>query len=99
MGVLNEIVVPKINAYWEDVAYALRYQIATVESIKSRNYQDSQRCCKELFRDWLTTKNGAAAGPKIWLTLLDKLRNVGELAAAREDIKKELVKMHNDSQV
>ena len=99
MGVLNEIVVPKINAYWEDVAYALRYQIATVESIKSKNYQDPQRCCKELFRDWLTTNNGATAGPKIWLTLLDKLRNVRELAAAREDIEKELVKMYNDSQV
>ena len=99
MGVLNEIVVPKINAYWEDVAYALRYKIPTVESIKRKNNEDPQRCCKELFRDWLTTNNGAEAGAKIWLTLLGKLRNVGELAAAREDIIKELVEVYSETQV
>ena len=92
MDVLNMIVVHKINAEWEDVAFALRYEIPAVESIKSKHNQDPKKCCKELFKDWLITNNGA--GPKIWSTLLDKLKNVGELATAREDIMRELVEMY-----
>lgn len=92
MGVLNEIVVPKINAEWEDVAYALRYEISAVESIRTKHNHDPKKCCKELFKDWLITSNGA--GPKQWSTLISTLKKVGELAAAREQIIKELVEMY-----
>ena len=30
---LNRIVVPKVSAGWEDIAYALQYEIPTVEQI------------------------------------------------------------------
>ena len=92
MGILIMTVIPRINAVWEDVAYALRYEIHTVESIRSKHKNDPKNCCRELFKDWLTTNNGAA--PKTWSTLLDKLKNVGDLVAARETIRKELVEMY-----
>ena len=31
-------------------------------------------------RDWLTTKNGAKAGPKDWATLLHALKEIDEIA-------------------
>ena len=40
MADLNTIVVPRIQADWEDVAYALRYKISTVKSIKEKNRDD-----------------------------------------------------------
>ena len=89
MKILNRIVVPRINAQWEDVAYALEYQIYKVDSIKSKHNNEPTKCCKELLKDWIITDNGI--GPKIWLTLLDELRNIGDLAAVTEEIMEELV--------
>ena len=95
MDDLNMIVVPRISADWEDVAYALRYEIPAVKFIKSKHNNDPKKCCKELLIDWLTTNNGVR--PKIWSTLLDKLKKIGELDAAREKIREELIEMHNSS--
>ena len=92
MGVLNKIVVSKISANWEDVAYALDFEIHTVEFITSKHYGDPKKCCKELLKNWLITSNGVR--PKSWSTLLSKLKDVEELAAASEEIMKELVKMY-----
>ena len=63
MGILNMIVVPKINSEWEDVAYALHYDIATVKSIQSNCNCNTIKCCKELFKNWLITNNGT--GPRV----------------------------------
>ena len=92
MDDLISIVVPRINADWEDVAFALRYKIPAVKFIRSKHNNDPKKCCKELLTDWLTTNNGV--GPKVWSTLLDKLKKVGELTAVREEIRKELIEMH-----
>ena len=92
MGILNMIVVPKINAEWEEVAFALRYDIPTVKSIQRNCNNNTIRCCKELFKNWLMTNKGT--GPRVWSTLLDAFKKVGELESAREDIIKELVEMY-----
>ena len=92
MDDLISIVIPRINADWEDVAYALHYKIPAVKSIKTKHNNDPKKCCKELLTDWLITNNGV--GPKVWSTLLDKLEKVEELTAAREEIRKELIEMH-----
>ena len=91
MGDINKIVIPKIQAEWEYVAYALRYQIPTVKAIKAKCNDNPKKCCKELFEDWLSTDHGA--GPKTWSTLLDKLKEVEDLAAATNDIMNELRKL------
>ena len=92
MSDLLRMVVPRISPFWEDVAYALHYRISIVESIGTKHNSDPKKCCRELFKDWLTTNNGAA--PKTWLTLLDRLKEVEELAPATEVIMKELATYH-----
>ena len=88
MGELNKIVVERINAEWEDVAYALRYEICVVESIKVRHNNDPKKCCKELLIDWLKTNHGV--GEKNWSTLLKSIGEVESLMAANDDILKDL---------
>jgi len=91
MGDLNVIVVPKIMAYWEDVAFALRYKIHVVEGIREKCHTDPKKCCQELFKDWVTTANGVS--PKTWSTLLNKLTLVLELYAVTKEIRREVSKL------
>ena len=77
---LTKTVIPKIMNEWEYIAEALRYDLATIKAIKEREREDPKKCCRELFKDWLMTNNGAEAGPKVWSTLLDALKQVDEIA-------------------
>ena len=83
---LTKIVIPKIMNEWEDIAYALCFDIATIKAIRERNCEDPKKCCQEFFDDWLMTNNGVEAGPKVWSTLLDALKEVGISADSTEDI-------------
>ena len=91
MGDLNKIVIPRIEAEWEDVAFALRYKIAAVKSIKDKNREDPKKCCRGLLQDWLTSDNGIS--PKTWSTLLNALKQVNELTSATQEIEEELSKL------
>ena len=91
MGSINKIVIPRIKAEWEDVAYALEYDISEVQGIQAKYNSDPKKCCRELFIDWLSTHHGV--GPKTWSTLLEKLKEVGDLAAATDEIEKELERL------
>ena len=90
MGNINKIVVPRIQAEWEDVAYALSYEISTVNGIGASS-EDPKKCCKKLLKDWLSTDHGVA--PKTWSTLIEKLKEIEELAAATNEIIIELKKL------
>ena len=84
---LVKIVIPKIMNEWEYIAEALRYDLAIIEAIKESEREDPKKCCRELFMDWLSTNNGAKAGPKVWSTLLDVLKEVDEIPPGNmEDI-------------
>ena len=91
MADLNTIVIPRIKAEWEDVAFALRYKIVTVNSIKEKHKEDPKKCCRELFTDWLSTDHGVS--PKTWSTLLNKLKEVENLATATQEISNEIEKL------
>ena len=88
---LNRIVVEKVSAEWEDIAYALQYDISTVEKISVKCKENPTKCCKELFKNWLATDSGAK--PKIWQTLMDKIKEIEELGGVTEDIMKNLIQM------
>ena len=81
---LNRIVVPQVSAQWEDIAYALQYDIPTVENISVRCKENPTKCSKELFKNWLATNSGAK--PKIWQTLIYKLKEIEELCGVTEII-------------
>ena len=85
---LNKIVIPKIMNEWEYIAEAFCYDVPTIESINEKGCRDAKQCCRELFKDWLTTDHGAKVGPKVWSTLLDTLKEVDEISA---DVTKDIV--------
>ena len=88
---LNRIVVSKVSAAWEDIAYALQYDIPDVQKISKKHEDNPTKCCKELFKSWLATDNGVK--PKIWQTLLNKLKEIEELHEETEDIIEKLIQM------
>ena len=90
MGDLFHIVIPRICAYWEEVAYALYYDIHIVDNIEAKCNSNPTKCCQDLLKDWLKTDHGKQAGPKTWSTLLDALKRVEGLTASRENIIQDL---------
>ena len=84
MADINRIVIPRIQAEWEDVAYALHYKIAEVNVIKVKCNENPRNYCRELFKDWLSTDH--VVKPKTWSTLLTKLKEIDDLATATNEI-------------
>ena len=76
---LHKIVIPKIMNNWEYVAEAFHYDLARIEAIKEDGFWDPRQCCREFFKDWLTTDHGAKVGPKMWSTLLGILKQIDEI--------------------
>ena len=73
---------------WEYIAEALCYDLSTITAIREKARDDPKKWCREFFRDWLMTNNGAKAGPKVWSTLLDALKEVDEISS---DIKEDII--------
>jgi len=88
---LIKIVIPKIQAEWEDVAYCMGYDVNFVAATKE-DFSNSDKRCRHILTDWLRTSRGPA--PKTWQTLLSKLKDVENLKAAVERIEKELIEQH-----
>ena len=87
---LIKIVIPKIQAEWEYVAYSLQYDVPDVKAFKKDCY-DCNKCCQKLFEDWLDSSHGVM--PKTWSKLLERIKAVDSLKAASEAIEKELKSM------
>lgn len=89
MWQLNVVVIPKIMAYWKDVAYnSLHYDVLEVKGIEEKHKNDPKKCCQELFEKWLCAHK--SGDTKTWESLLAQLKNVEELTSAVEEISKEL---------
>ena len=84
---LITIVIPKIQAKWEIVAYFLRYDVAAVDAFKKDGH-DSHQCCIKVFEDWLMSSRGVR--PKTWSKLLERIKAIASLKAASEEIETEL---------
>ena len=94
---LTKVVILKIMNEWEYVAEAFRYDLDTIEVIKERGGGDAKQCCREFFKDWLTTDHGNRVGPKVWSTLLDVLKEVDEISAEiTEDIATQIRQLKYD---
>ena len=85
MWKLKKLVIPEVKAHWEDLAYSMDYKTAQIQAIKRDGKDVSERCTK-LLQDWLETNHGCA--PKTWGKLVEKIKDVDELYAATERIKK-----------
>ena len=89
MWELTDIVVPKVMAKWESLAYCMRYTPEEVAAFK-KDGKDSEECCTNLLTNWLTT--GHESKPKTYQTLLKYIKKISNLAAASERIEEELIK-------
>ena len=87
MSMLVKVVIPKVAAYWDRLAYCLDFKIAKVDIIKKKYLNDPEECCKEMFVQWLSTKENIDA--KTWGVLLKTLRDI-DLIAVAEQIETEL---------
>ena len=88
MWELTEIVIPKIKAEWESLAYCMRYTTQEVKGFK-KDSQDSSECCKNLLDNWISTGHGPK--PKTYQTLLKHIKKINNLTAASEAVEKELI--------
>ena len=86
---LIKIVIPKVKASWQNLAYSMRYRIDEVRAFKMES-SDRNEQCENLFADWLSTNHGP--NPKTYQTLLKCIKDVDELTAASEEIEGELIK-------
>ena len=93
MADLLVIVIPLIQAEWEDVAYVLRYNIPMVDAISEKHNNNPFKCCRELLKDWLKSDRGLS--PKNWHTLLNTIGLLPNLAAAKENIISKLEQHYN----
>ena len=89
MWELTKIVIPKIKAHWEELAYSMRYSVEEVEAFK-RDGKDLHDCCKKLFINWLMTSHGPE--PKNYETLLIHIKKIEDLVNKSEEIEEELIK-------
>ena len=85
---LTQIVIPKIKAEWESLAYCMRYTPEEVNNFR-RDSQDSGECCKNLLANWISTSHGP--NPKTYQTLLKHIKKNNKLIVASEAIAKELI--------
>ena len=86
---LLKIVVPKIMAHWEDVAYiSFHCSISEVEAIEAKHKCDPKKCCQELVKHWMKTDT---YNPKTWKTLLKQLNEVDKLTTTVKEILEQLL--------
>ena len=81
MAELLTIVIPLIQAEWEDVAFILHFDIPMVESIGAKHNNDPHKCCREVLKD-----SDCGVSPKTWSTLLSHIGKLSNLVAAKEEI-------------
>ena len=87
-----KIVIPKIKAEWENVAYSMQYDIDDVNGIE-KDSSNLAEMCQKLFKNWLASPKGIT--PKTWRTLLQCIRDVDDLVVAAKDIDTELKAKYN----
>ena len=87
---IYSIVIPKIKAKWNYVAFSMGYKIPAVNAFQKDAHNNSEDACFKFLCDWLETNNGVT--PKNWSTLVDRIKAVDSLYTEAENIEKELIK-------
>ena len=82
---LLTIVVPRIAAEWNTVAYYMDFEIAEIKTIREKCREDPERCCTELLERWLQMKSD-----RNWAALLTVFKQVRNLTAVTEQIENDL---------
>ena len=82
---LVTIVLPRIAAEWNTVAYYMDFEIAEIKTIREKCREDPEKCCTELLERWLQMESDRS-----WATLLTVFKQVRNLTAVTEQIENDL---------
>ena len=82
-----KIVIPKIKAEWRSVGYCLGFEYYIINGIE-RDNADIRARCEKLIETWLNTSHGC--DPKVWKTLINRIKEVEDLIAVTEKIEIDL---------
>ena len=85
---LHQLVIPNVAAQWMVVAEFLEFNQATINIIEEKDRSDPEKCCKEMFWQWLSSDHGVK--PKTWSTLIKTLKQIKDLTAVTEEIEEKL---------
>ena len=67
---------------WQDLAYALRFDSATVQAIKVDLRHSVKEACRDVLGKWLD--GGGQRGPRTWHTLIDALNEIENTELAKD---------------
>ena len=89
---LTQIIIPKIKAEWESLAYCMRYTVEEVNCFR-KDFQNCGKCCKNLLANWISTGHGP--NPKTYQTLLKHIKKIDTLTTASVGVEEELIRGNN----
>ena len=85
MKLINDIIAPKVSAYWHVVLVHLEYDVAFKKELEKKHKGDPRQCCTALFEDWITSSRGV--GPKTYNKLLEVFSQIPDIASSTAEIK------------
>ena len=85
LEVINNMIIPKVSAYWNMVLYQLEYDIAFKKELEKKYKGDPRQCCTALLKDWITSSRGVV--PKTITKLLEIFGQLPEIVSVVAEIK------------
>ena len=87
IGELNQLVVWRVAAQWYEVGVLLGVGAAVLDSIRADNFYNVRQACRSMFSEWLARRPGTGEQPRVWLSVLETIKEaVGEKVA--EEVEK-----------
>ena len=83
MWPIISIIIPKIKAKWNYVAFSMGYKHPAVNAFQRDAHNNCEDACYNFLSDWLQTSNGVT--PKTWCKLLDRIKAIDCLRAEAEE--------------
>ena len=82
---IEEQVVPKVAADWEQLAIYLGVEPALLGNIKKNNSCECREGCRDMLCRWIESKRGTGRQPRTWDSVVRAIRRMG-----REDLAEQL---------
>ena len=75
---INNLIVRQIALDWYSVGLHLEIEVLTLNIIEADVYPPSvEKCCRTMFKKWLSHDEGTGPVPRLWRTVLKALKEVG----------------------
>ena len=62
---------------WQSVGHHLEIHPSVMKVMDDNYHDDVEKCCRTMFTRWLSHDKGTGGAPRLWITVLKALKNVG----------------------